>query len=343
MKFKTGLWVSLLLLVLAGCASTNTPAPVTDRSPQSLGRAAPVEVKPGFYMIKKGDTLYSIALDHGQDHKDIVAWNNLDNPNLINVGQVIRVAPLGVASAAAVASTSSDGVESHPIAPPTQIESRPIDGKPLEVATSGVVGGLKREPKGGTQPYSDDAWAQAQKPQAPQATAAQTAMPVVMPPAQPSTPSASPQQAKPGEPTTKPIAEAASPATSHATAPATTDITWAWPTANKVTAPFNEGTNKGLDFNGAVGDPVLAAASGKVTLVTNSLRGYGNLIVIKHNTGYLSVYAHNSKMLVKEGQAVGKGQKIAEIGSTDSDRPNLHFEIRREGKPVDPAKFLPQR
>jgi lipoprotein NlpD len=342
MKFKTELWVSLLLLVLGGCASTNAPAPVTDRSPQSLGRAAPVEVKPGFYMIKKGDTLYSIALDHGQDHKDIVAWNNLDNPNLINVGQVIRVAPPG--AAAAVASTSSDGVESHPIAPPTQIESRPVDGKPLAVATSGVMAsGLKREPKGGTQPYSDDAWAQAQKPQMPQATATQTAMPVLMPAAQPSTSSAPSQSAKPSEPIAKPIAVAATPAASPATSQATTDIVWAWPTANKVTEPFNEGTNKGLDFNGAVGDPVLAAASGKVTLVTNSLRGYGNLIVIKHNTGYLSVYAHNSKMLVKEGQAIGKGQKIAEVGSTDSDRPNLHFEIRREGKPVDPAKFLPQR
>ena len=113
--------------------------------------------------------------------------------------------------------------------------------------------------------------------------------------------------------------------------------------ANKPTTLFSEGSNKGIKFDGAVGDPVLAAASGKVTLVTNSLRGYGNLIVVKHNTMWLSVYAHNSKMLVTEGQAVTKGQKIAEIGSSDSDRPNLHFEIRREGKPVDPAKYLPQR
>ncbi len=337
MKLQTSIWIAGLLVLLTGCASTSTPAPVVDRSPQrspsSRESAASADVKPGFYMIKKGDTLYSIALDHGQDHKDITAWNNLDNPNLINVGQVIRVAPPGVADSVAGEATST-GVESHPIAPPTQIESRPVDGKPLTTTAIGSVGGLKREPRGGTQPYSDDAWAQAQKPQVPQAAATQTAMPAAQPPL-PATPP--PQPAKPGEPGSKPIVAAATPT------PATTDIIWAWPTSNKVTAPFNEGSNKGLDFNGAIGDPVLAAASGKVTLVTNSLRGYGNLIVIKHNTGYLSVYAHNSKMLVKEGQSVAKGQKIAEVGSTDSDRPNLHFEIRREGKPVDPAKFLPQR
>lgn len=299
MSFRSSIFLmSGLITLLAGCAST-APAPVIDRSPpQTLEQAAPIELKPGYYLVKKGDTLYSIALDHGQDHKDIAAWNSLDNPNLIRIGQVLRVVPPG--------SPDEGGTpvaETRPIAPPVQIESHPVDSK------AAVSEALKREPKGGTQPYSDADWAQMQNPS--------TVVPATLPVA----------QAKP-EPV-KPLVAA--------------DIDWGWPTSNKATAPFSDSSNKGIDFNGAVGEPVLAAASGKVTLVTNSLRGYGNLIVVKHNTTYLSVYAHNSKMLVSEGQTVSKGQKIAEIGSTDSDHPNLHFEIRREGKPVDPAKFLPQR
>ncbi len=290
-----GLALSLIFL-MTGCAST-TPAPLVDRSPaQDVEKSAVVEVKPGYYMVRKGDTLRSIALDHGQDYRDISTWNNLENPNLIKVGQLLRVIP---PEGEAVAETRA-------IAPPTQIETRPTDGRP-----STTVDILKREPKGGTQLYSNESWAQTQK------STAATAAPI---------------QAKPteqGQPAAK--------------ATVASDIDWAWPSSSKVTTPFSDGGSKGLDFDGKLGDPVLAAAAGKVTLVTNSLRGYGNLIVVKHNASYLSVYAHNSKMLVAEGQTVTRGQKIAELGSTDTDRPNLHFEIRREGKPVDPAKFLPQR
>ena len=294
------------MVLLAGCASSG-PAPVIDRAPPQVieqatpvEHAAPIEVKPGYYLVKKGDTLHGIALEHGQDYKDIAAWNNLDNPNLIRIDQVLRVIP--PEGEAAVAETRT-------VAPPVQIESRPVEGKPVVADT------LKREPRGGTQPYTDEAWAQMQKP-------AQVAAAAV--PAATATP-----PGKPAELAAKPVVAA--------------DIDWAWPSGNKVTTPFSEASNKGLDFNGTLGDPVLAAASGKVTLVTNSLRGYGNLIVIKHNATYLSVYAHNSKMLVAEGQTISKGQKVAEIGSSDSDHPNLHFEIRREGKPIDPAKYLPQR
>lgn len=274
------------VLLLAGCASNN-PAPVLDRAPpQGIEKPAVIEVKAGYYLVKKGDTLKSIALDHGQDYKDIATWNSLDNPNLIKVDQVLRVIPPEGAA----------GVETHAVPQPAAIEMRP------------VVDTMKREPKGGTQPYSDDAWAKLQNP-AP-ATAATN-------------------QPKPVEAVAKPVT--------------TLDVDWAWPSNHKVSTPYSEGGSKGLDFEGNLGEPVLAAASGKVTLVTSSLRGYGNLIVVKHNTAYLSVYAHNSKMLVTEGQSVTKGQKIAEVGSTDTDRPNLHFEIRHEGKPVDPARFLPQR
>ena len=306
MKNQTGNFLlagltSVAVLLLAGCAST-VPAPLIERaSPQAVEKPAAIEVKPGYYLVKRGDTLRSIALDHGQDYKDIAAWNSLDNPNLIKVDQILRVSP---------PETGAVVSETHPVAPPTQIETRPVDNKPLVASDA-----MKREPKGGTQSYTDDAWAQLQKPVA--------SSPAVAPPS------------KTGTPVSVPIAVAP--------ANAANDISWAWPSSNKVTTPYSEGASKGLDFDGKLGDVVLAAASGKVTLVTNSLRGYGNLIVVKHNSTYLSVYAHNSKMLVSEGQSVSKGQKIAEIGSTDTDRPNLHFEIRREGKPIDPARFLSQR
>lgn len=121
------------------------------------------------------------------------------------------------------------------------------------------------------------------------------------------------------------------------------DIPWAWPAAGPVVAPFDDVKNKGLEIAGKAGDPVLAAADGRVVYAGSGLRGYGNLVIIKHNNTYLTAYAHNQTLLVKEDQAVRRGQKIAEMGSSDSDHVQLHFEIRRQGKPVDPAKLLPAR
>ncbi len=118
---------------------------------------------------------------------------------------------------------------------------------------------------------------------------------------------------------------------------------WAWPAGGAVLAGFEEARNKGLSIGGKSGDPVLAAADGRVVYAGSGLRGYGNLVIVKHNATYLSAYAHNQILLVKEDQAVKRGQKIAEMGSTDAERVQLHFEIRRQGKPVDPAKLLPSR
>jgi lipoprotein NlpD len=106
---------------------------------------------------------------------------------------------------------------------------------------------------------------------------------------------------------------------------------------------FDDQKNKGLGINGKAGDPVLAAAEGRVVYAGSGLRGYGNLIILKHNNTFLTAYAHNQALLVKEDQNVKQGQKIAEMGSSDADRVKLHFEIRRSGKPVDPAKYLPAR
>jgi lipoprotein NlpD len=116
-----------------------------------------------------------------------------------------------------------------------------------------------------------------------------------------------------------------------------------WPASGRVLAGFSKGSNKGVDILGKVGDPVFASASGRVVYSGTGLRGYGKLVIIKHNDTFLSAYAHNSNLLVKEGQSVVRGQKIAEIGNTDSPQAKLHFEIRRQGEPVDPLKFLPER
>ena len=121
------------------------------------------------------------------------------------------------------------------------------------------------------------------------------------------------------------------------------ELGWIWPAAGAVLAGFDEVKNKGLDIAGVAGEAVLAAADGRVVYVGAGLRGYGNLIILKHNNTYLTAYAHNQSLLVKEDQSVRKGQKIAEMGSSDADRVKLHFEVRRQGKPVDPAKYLPAR
>ncbi|MBK8119024.1 MAG: peptidoglycan DD-metalloendopeptidase family protein [Sulfuritalea sp.] len=305
----------MLLPVIGGCAS-HAPVPVESRA-----GAAPAAVKPPataaiaadsratYYTVKKGDTLYSIALDNGQDYKDVAAWNNLDNPNLIKPGQQLRVTPPD--SGAPVAVTKA------------VTSSAPEEVKPAVASATTNTETLKREPKGGKLAYSDEALAKARQGDA----------------------SARPAEAKSE---TKP-AEAKSevkPADAKpAEKPAVTgdEVEWMWPASGKLIAAFADGGGKGVDIAGKAGDPVLAAAGGVVSYAGAGLRGYGNLVVLRHNASYLSVYAHNSKILVKEKQTVSRGQKIAEMGSTDAESPRLHFEIRRQGKPADPQKFLPAR
>lgn len=135
-------------------------------------------------------------------------------------------------------------------------------------------------------------------------------------------------------PVPAPVAEPAKPAS-----PQTEDVNWMWPVKARVTAPFTEAT-KGVDIAGKKGTPIQAAADGRV-IYAGELRGYGKLVIVKHNNTWVSAYAHNDKIVVAEQQDVKRGQKIAEMGSSDTDKVKLHFEVRREGKPVDPAKFLP--
>jgi lipoprotein NlpD len=330
--------LAVLSLILTACAN-NPPAPVVERSSNTVPAASPAApATAGMYTVKKGDTLYSIALDHGQDYKDIAAWNNLDNPSLIRIGQTLRVTPAEGSAPVAVA---------KPIASPGTIEVKPISGDNASGNAAGSSGGsaagseagglagnlagntdsLKRGPKGGTVAYSEAALAAAQK-------EASGDQPIVIP-------SAPAVAAAPENPASEKITPEK--ATPEKAPVASGDIDWQWPVNGKLLTSFAEGSNKGLDIAGKTGDAVQAAADGVVSYAGSGLRGYGNLVVIRHNATWLSVYAHNSKILVKEKQAVKRGQKIAEMGSTDAASPRLHFEIRQQGKPVDPQTILPAR
>lgn len=271
-----GAWGTVVLagVILAGCSTQANRAPVEDRGQSASSSSMPEKPlpgaenagKPGYYTIKPGDTLIKIGLEHGQSWKDIARWSGLDNPNVIEVGQVVRVVPPS-SSGSSTASSSGAG--------------------------RGVA-------------------------------------PVVVTPVG-SSGSASTAATAPSTPSTAPAAKGAD------------DVDFIWPASGSLLAGFDEARNKGYDIGGKAGDAVVAAADGRVVYAGAGLRGYGNLIILKHNNTYLTAYAHNQSLLVKEDQSVRKGQKIAEMGSTDADRVKLHFEVRRQGKPVDPARYLPSR
>jgi lipoprotein NlpD len=143
-------------------------------------------------------------------------------------------------------------------------------------------------------------------------------------------------------PEPKPVAAPPAPPAADTDDGEETELEWSMPAEGKLIAGFSEAANrKGIDIAGKLGQPVVASAAGKVVYSGSGLRGYGKLVIIKHNKTYLSAYAHNDQVVVKEGQSVTRGQKIATMGKTDADRVKLHFEVRRFGKPVDPAKYLP--
>jgi lipoprotein NlpD len=281
-------------LVLAGCGSSPlNRAPVEDRGANAAKPAVVAQaVKPaagfenagkaGYYTVKPGDTLIRIGLENGQSPKDIARWSALENPNKIEVGQVLRVVPPVAGDATVVA------------------VAKPVTSS---TATTTAI--------------------------APASSAA----------AAPAAASSSPAKA-----TSTPAAVSTAPVVAGGAAAGTDDdLGWIWPAKGAVVADFDEVKNKGMDIGGAAGEPVLAAAEGKVVYAGAGLRGYGNLVILKHNNTYLTAYAHNQSLMVKEDQVVKKGQKIAEMGNSDADRVKLHFEVRRQGKPVDPAKYLPAR
>lgn len=316
-------------LLLAGCAS-KAPAPVAEsQSPVRIEAATTPQapVPPGkMHVVRKGDTLYSIAREHGLNARDIAAWNNLDDTNRISLGQQLRLSPPAVQPAAPAPET-----EVRPIAASGAVVARPLDGvpappgavQPAPTLLPGNTETLKREPKGGKLPYSEENLARLKGQEPVPAAAA--------PASAPAAPAALPE--KPATPPTPPVA---------------TGIDWGWPAAGRLLANFSDGNagvqglNRGIDIAGNIGDPVLAAAPGKVIFV-GVYPKHGNLVVLLHAGGYSSVYAHNNRVLVKEGQLVKRGQRIADLGDSDADQPKLHFELRQQGRPVDPLKLLPPR
>ena len=256
MKKPVNLMSKYFLLILAiaslalhaGCSTTPRakPANVVDRS--GGGGISTETTPPGYYRVKRGDTLARIALDNGQSPRDVAKWNNMANPNQIEIGDLILVRP-------------------------------PAGSMPAPKADASKMDTAKVEASNTPQPEASKEMV-----------------------------------AEPG-------------------------IRLSSPAKGKVTDDFSEKT-KGIDIAGKLGDPITAAADGKVVYAGNSLRGYGNLVIIKHDTTYLTAYAHNRTLLVKEGDTVKKGQKIAEMGDTDTNSVKLHFELRVNGKPVNPMPYL---
>ena len=286
---------------LGGCASSKNPAPVEDRAvgaraATAAAPPAPGSVpaqpaadaakplpgaenagKPGYYTVKPGDTMIRIGLETGQNWKDLVKWNNLDNPNVIEVGQVLRVVPPGA---------DAGRVHAAGRPPPRSRRGRSMPS-PRRCAAQ------RRRTAAGAAPAAPAA-CRGDRRAAPRATATTTSTGCGLPRA-------------------------------------------------RSAACSRKARARAWRIAGKAGDPVLAAADGRVVYAGSGLRGYGNLVILKHNNTYLTAYAHNQTLLVKEDQAVRRGQKIAEMGSTDAERVQLHFEIRKQGKPVDPAKLLPPR
>ena len=308
------LLLTLALGLLSACSSNMRQAPVVERSHVAEARTPAVAEQPkderSFYTVKRGDTLLGIALDYGQNHRDLAAWNGLSNPNDIRVDQVLRVAPPDQVA----------GVQTMPVPMP------PSNSKPAQSASNVP---RKSVPKADKKPYSDVALADAQKNESGNGK----------------------PDGKPADKQEAPVVALAKPTlpssgiAAGSTVTATDDdkMSWMWPSNGKIVATFDEGKNKGIDIAGKAGQHVMAAGSGKVMYAGSGIRGYGNLVIVKHSNSLLSAYAHNRSISVKEGDNVNKGQVIAEMGDSDSDSVKLHFEIRQQGKPVDPSRFLPNR
>jgi lipoprotein NlpD len=258
--------------LLTGCSSTgSSSARVVDRNNAAPKRPT---VTTGQYIVKPGDTMFSIAFRYGWDYKELAARNNIPAPYTIRPGQPIRFNSGSTGSTTVVSSPSSSSK--------TTVTRRPV-GTPVPSVSGGKV--ITSAPSSTTTTV-----------------------------------------------TTVPAAER-------------TAGGWTWPANGVLIGKFasNGSLNKGIDIAGDLGQPVFAASGGAVVYAGSGLRGYGELIIIKHSDTYVSAYGHNRRLLVREGQQVKAGQAIAEMGSTGTDRVKLHFEIRRQGKPVDPLQFLPRR
>lgn len=329
-----------LFINLAACSS-NPPAPVIDRlpankssTPKSTVATRPTyktgDWRPDAYVVKKGDNLFSIGLEHGYYYKDIAQANNIVAPYNIRVGQLLKFKPLKDKVITAETKSGQPTKTDDVVITPINTESTTTAATSATPAVIAIT-----EPKAIREPYSDDAL-KTPLPMAKPIPEKPTSIATTSKPAVSATSEATNKQSTDIKPEAK--TDQKSDAKPNAESPE--DIDWAWPTKGKVIANFNEAGNKGIDIAGTTGQTINSAATGKVIYSGSDLRGYGKLVIIKHNSTYLSVYAHNSQIVVKEGQQISRGQKIAEMGNSDSNSVKLHFEIRRQGKSVDPSKYL---
>jgi lipoprotein NlpD len=272
----------------------------------------------GRHRVERGDTLYSIAFRNGLDYRELAEWNGIASPYTIYVGQELRL------SAPARGPRPAAAAPAPPARPPARGDRRFADvPKPAPFSAPEAAPATSHPPPAPAAPSRPAAAALG-------AGATSTGADAAAAPAPP------PKESPPGPAPTAPVA----------TPPAAAgEIAWRWPADGSLVGRFTSGdpTRQGIDIAGKAGDPVRAAAPGTVVYSGNGLIGYGELIIVKHSPAFLSAYGHNRKRLVKEGDRVAAGQVIAEMGSSSASRDSLHFEIRRNGKPVDPSDYLPRR
>ena len=260
---------------------------------------------PDDYPVSSGDTIYSIAWKYELDPFELARWNNISSPYRIYPGQRLKMKQV---DSVAVAQTSTQ--KSTTTSRPDSITVRKGDTLYALAKQHDISAGQLASINGLKSPYTIK----------PGQTLRLTATKTYRPPA------------------------TSSSKTTTASLPADNKkISWQWPVQGKLITTFksNKTGRKGIDIAGSEGKTIKAAAPGKVVYSGNGLISYGNLVIIKHNRTYLSAYAHNRTLLVKEGDSIKAGQKIAELGKTGADSPRLHFEIRKNGKPVNPLKYLP--
>ena len=274
-KFFSFILISIATFVMVGC-TVPRPAPVETRTVEMERKPAEAYFKRNknlidgaFYTVRKGDTLYGIALAFGQNWRDIASWNNLLDPDKIKIGEKLRVVPKDTGNAAVSIPLKSATIET-----------------PSDKSTSGESEVALNE---------------------------------------------------------RALNDALSDNSIDRDEELVASLGWVWPANGQITEQFSDSNSKGISIAGATGEAIFAVSDGKVVYSGNGLRGYGNLIIIKHPDEFITAYAHNKSIFVKEGESVNKGQKIAEMGMSEADSPKLLFEVRRGGKPLDPLLYLPNR
>ncbi|MCK2184465.1 peptidoglycan DD-metalloendopeptidase family protein [Halomonas getboli] len=355
------LLISGLALTLAGCATSREAPPPVQVQDLSASRAAD---RPASYTVEAGDTLYGIAWRHDMDYRDLARLNHIEPPYSIQPGQQLSLggsasagsgeSGTGVSATAAAAggavatglggesqddgsldwllpdgSTERSGGEAQAETSAGEQASSAGPGPVYDPDSPGADGNLSESDQAERQRREEREQATAEGDVAAEQTDAETG-------------SQEPPQADAG---TQVAGEPASNDSEQRTYTPVDDVPWQWPADGQVVGNFGEGGSitAGIDIEGQKGQPVKAAGPGIVVYAGSGVRGYGNLILLKHNDEFLSAYAHNDSLRVKENDVVETGEVIATMGDSDAEDVRLHFEVRKDGQPQDPLEYLPKR